>query len=87
MPYTQLKITLKENVDIANEILIAELSELEFESFEEREDGLDAYVQSALFDENATSQIIENFTFTHISAYEVNEIEDQNWNEEWKRTF
>lgn len=87
MPYTQLKVVFQDNIEIASEILIAELSELEYESFEENTDGISAYVSSELFDEAATKRILEDFSFTKIVESLITEIEDQNWNEEWEKNF
>lgn len=87
MPYIQVNIVFDDNVEVASEILIAELADLEFESFEQTEVGLSAYVQSEAFDEAATKTILENFDFSKITKCDIVEIEDQNWNEEWEKHF
>ena len=45
-------------VEIGTEILLAALSELPFESFEENEKGLSAYIQKKLWNENKRIIII-----------------------------
>jgi len=73
--------------DPGAEILMAELGEKAFESFEETETGLSAYVQKQFWDENILSDIqIFNSDEFKIS-YTVEEIEQVNWNEEWERNF
>lgn len=69
------------------DILIAELSELGFESFEETLTGLSAYIPTATIkDPNLDSiTILQNPEF--IISYESEEIEPINWNEEWERNF
>ena len=69
------------------EILIAELSELDFESFDETEDGVKAYILSALDKTDLLKDIylLQNPEFE--ISYSVNLIEPVNWNEEWEKNF
>jgi len=69
------------------EILMAELGETAFESFEETENGLSAYVQKQFWDENILNdiQILNSEEFK--INYTVEEIEQVNWNEEWEKNF
>ncbi|KOS05183.1 ribosomal protein L11 methyltransferase [Flavobacterium akiainvivens] len=71
----------------ATEILIAELGETAFESFEETETGLSAYVQKQFWTEDILSEIqILNSGEFKIS-FTKEEIEQVNWNEEWEKNF
>lgn len=69
------------------EILIAELGEKAFESFEETAIGVSAYVQQDLWTEDILEDIFilqsDQFTIT----YRKEEIEQVNWNEEWEKNF
>lgn len=69
------------------DILIAELSELGFESFVEQEKGLSAYVSFSAF--QATNlQALEVSQLQEVSInYEVKEIPAQNWNAVWESNF
>lgn len=69
------------------EILIAELGELPFESFEETEDGVHAYIQEHLVYENMLDEvyILKNDEFQ--IEYVTKAIEQVNWNEEWEKNF
>ena len=71
----------------AREILIAELGELEFESFVEQETGLLAYVPKKSFKENSLENlfILQNPDFK--ISWSSKEIVQQNWNVEWERNF
>ncbi len=73
--------------EIGSEILIAQLEETAFESFEETEEGVSAYVQKDVWSENILNEIEiltnENFKI----SYTTNEIEPVNWNEEWEKNF
>lgn len=69
------------------DILLAELSLLHFESFEETDSGLSAYVQEPFDDEEAVNSlgILKN---KNVSIhYQREEIETINWNEEWEKNF
>ena len=71
----------------ASEILIAELAQINFDSFVETAEGVEAYI---LFDEDNESAvkalpIMQNTDF-HIS-YVRTDIEPTNWNEEWEKNF
>ena len=69
------------------EILIAELGMLDFESFEETESGVKAYVQKKDWNEN----ILENLFILNSQEFQVSytykEIEQVNWNAEWEKNF
>lgn len=75
------------NAEMAREILVAELSGLNFESFVNTDDGLQAYVQEEDFDEQEVRAlyILESSDFA--IEMEVKTIEQQNWNAEWEKNF
>ncbi len=74
-----------------NEILIAQLSELDFESFVENENGLQAYVlKKDVSTQNYADYLADvgilqanNFSI----QFTIKEIEQVNWNEEWEKHF
>lgn len=69
------------------EILIAELGEKPFESFIETDNGVSAFIQKSLWQEDVLEgiEILENEQFT--ISHTVEEIEQVNWNEEWEKNF
>ena len=70
----------------SREICLAFLSQLEFESFEDSESGLKAYIPTDLFSEELIRKqaaLIPNVTIRFVA----NEIEKVNWNEEWEKNF
>jgi ribosomal protein L11 methyltransferase len=72
---------------IASEILIAELGEAGFESFAETEDGVVAYIQKKDCMENLLKDVqILQSNEVKIN-FEIKEIEQLNWNEEWEKNF
>jgi len=73
--------------DVQNEILMAFLSELEFESFEEKEDGVLAYVQEPLFNEDTIKELLKTNLPTMDIGYTFEKIGDKNWNEVWESNY
>ena len=71
----------------AVDILIAELAELGFDSFLETRDGLLAYVKKELWNpaDLRNVHILANEDFD--IDYEVSEIVQENWNEQWEKNF
>lgn len=80
MNYIQLSIS---PVSVAqSEILIAQLSEIGFDAFEEDENILHAFISQDFFDEKK----IHNFLSPNFS-YTKEIIVEKNWNEEWEKNF
>lgn len=71
----------------ATEILIAELGETAFESFVETDNGLSAYVQKDLWNEDILEDIYILKSGEFKIEYTFEEIEQVNWNEEWEKNF
>lgn len=70
-----------------NEILMAELIEVGFDSFTEEHEGILAYIPKDIFDEKELSNIaLMNNEEINIS-YTYREMPNINWNEEWEKNF
>lgn len=71
----------------AIEILIAELGSVGFESFTENENGVTAYIQK----KDWHGDILEDIQLLQSEEVEINydieEIEQVNWNSEWEKNF
>jgi ribosomal protein L11 methyltransferase len=66
------------------EILISDLADLGFESFVEQENGLQAYIQKDLFQE----EWIKSLDYPEAEiTFEWKLIEEENWNESWENSF
>ena len=70
-----------------NEILIAELGEKPFESFEEHEYGVSAYIQEPLHYEGIVDDIFLLNSKEFEVTFTVEKIEQVNWNEEWEKHY
>ncbi len=81
MNYTEIDITTT-NVEL-KDLLIAELSEIGYEGFEETDLGLKAFLPEDNF-EDATLEIL---AAKHNIEYTITSIPHQNWNELWESNF
>ena len=73
--------------ELGSEILVAELGELPFDSFEETENGVSAYILKELWNENILDDIYILTNNEFKISYTFEEIETVNWNEEWEKNF
>ena len=71
----------------ASEIFIAALAELGFESFEETETGLRAYVRESDWDPEAFAALPYLDSPTWQVSYTVEALETQNWNAVWEASY
>ncbi|MBE2274355.1 MAG: 50S ribosomal protein L11 methyltransferase [Flavobacteriales bacterium] len=70
-----------------NEILMAELIEIGFDSFTEEHEGILGYIQKDLFNENQLKEI-NLFKNDEVKiSYKYQEMPNINWNEEWEKNF
>ena len=86
MTYLEFQFTI-DQVQPASDILVAELSELGFESFVEHETGLTAYIAESDFDKNnlGTIHILGSTEFKINWTSKL--VKQQNWNAEWEKSF
>ncbi|WP_462254037.1 50S ribosomal protein L11 methyltransferase [Ekhidna sp.] len=67
-----------------SDLLIAELFEIGFDSFQEFDDGFEGSCDQSQFDSDAVDSIIKNYPDI---SFVVKEQEKINWNEEWEKNY
>lgn len=87
MEYFELNFTINSNEDFHKDLLINELSEIGFDTFEDVENGFNAYIPSNELNENALENAIETFKDMFSFTYSQQKIAHQNWNEIWESNF
>lgn len=81
-------IEIKVHCDLPfRDILIAEMGELEFDSFVETEVGFDAYIPDLNFSHPGLQQLFNNYRKQTRIWYELNKIAKENWNAEWENNY
>lgn len=86
MNYIEYDFTVSPT-EIGAEILMAELAEVGFDSFEDTPTGIKAYIPKDSWNEQILQDIylLSNPEFT--ISYQITEIEQVNWNKEWEKNF
>ena len=70
-----------------NDLVIASLSEFAFDSFQETESGVEAYVPTQFDTEELQNALLE-LTLEDVTIhFSKKEMEDINWNAEWESQF
>ena len=82
--FLEVKLTLE---SMYFDFLIAELSEINYDSFQEEESTLSAYIEIENFDEAQLQEVIATYKDVFTTSYELIELENKNWNEEWEKNF
>jgi ribosomal protein L11 methyltransferase len=70
-----------------SDVLIAQLSEIGFESFVENSAGFSAYIAESNFDKTQLDLALSAYTEAFSFKYETKNIPQQNWNKEWESNF
>lgn len=84
MYYTQLSIICPPDF---SDILIAELSEAGFDTFQENTDGFDAYAEGDNFSAEVVNDVKEKYSSLSPLTFSFQKIEKKNWNEEWEKNY
>lgn len=86
MSYIEL-IVIVEPKEQGTDILIAELSEIGFESFVDADNGFSAYIKEEQYFENEVKSMFSNYSDLLKISYDSKIIQQQNWNKEWESNF
>jgi ribosomal protein L11 methyltransferase len=81
MSFITIRVHCKEEL---NDLLIAELFELSFDSFQEFEDGFEGSCPKDDFSEEQLKEVLESYPFV---SFEIKEQDKINWNEEWEKNY
>ena len=82
MDYKEIDFTIEPLLPY-KEILIAQLAEIGFDSFVDKEDGLLAYAPISEWSEVRFDFVIQGIAQGNTVTYTEKIIEQQNWNAEW----
>jgi len=79
-----LKITIPCYSDLI-ELLIAELDIINYDSFQEKDNTLEAFIKKEHYDEKSLIAILEKYGIS--MKINVKKLENINWNEKWEKNF
>lgn len=88
MNYYELTVQLAD-FDRWNDILVAYLADLDYESFQEEAPTVKAYIQEASYNGEALQKLLNDLQAEQdvVSSFAVNFIPQQNWNAQWEAQF
>jgi len=86
MDYIEVGFSFNPN-EANTELLIAELSLIDYEGFEELETGLKAFIPVDSFHENLLKDLKERFPELLQNPWETKLIKERNWNAEWESSY
>lgn len=79
-----LKISIKCSPEL-QDILIAELGLIKYDSFQELDEGIEAFIEEQLFKEDELKKVLSKYSIDLNFQKELQQ--DINWNEEWEKNF
>ncbi|WP_312136335.1 50S ribosomal protein L11 methyltransferase [Sphingobacterium sp.] len=87
MKYSAVTFTSSSIEDWQKDLLISELAEIGFDTFEDIDGGFEAYIPSANLDIQALESVLLSEVDGFDLDYQVKEIEEKNWNQLWESNF
>lgn len=86
MNYIELSISV-EPKDLGTDLLIAQLSDLGFESFVDSDTGFSAFIQEEHYAEDQVNKLFLEYSELLQISKSSKVIPQQNWNKEWESSF
>lgn len=86
MNYIELNVSVLPKEE-GSDVLIAELADLNFESFVETPAGFSAYISEDEYEPNAVQALFEQFKQNFEISFSEKTIPQENWNANWESSF
>jgi ribosomal protein L11 methyltransferase len=87
MEYKKVAFNFSSIQEYQQDLLIGALGDIGFDTFEDTENGFDAYIIDDQFNETSLNEVLMGFGDELQYTFEVSSIEPENWNEEWEKNF
>ncbi|MGY3211115.1 50S ribosomal protein L11 methyltransferase [Mucilaginibacter sp. HD30] len=87
MNYYEISFTVEDDEGFRRDLLIHALGEIGFDTFEENEEGFNAYIPADTFNEEMLTATLNPFFEQFPFSHKDNLIEQKNWNEVWESNF
>ena len=87
MNYYEISFTVEDEEGYRRDLLINALAEIGFDTFEENEEGFNAYIPADTFNEEMLTATLNPFFEQFPFSHKDNLIEQKNWNEVWESNF
>ena len=87
MQYIKAIFTFENIEDYQQDLLISDLAELGFDTFEDSEKGFTAFVVKDNFSEQSLMVLLNQYAEDFTASYTLEDVADENWNAEWEKNF
>lgn len=87
MSYQEVVFIQNEGAEAYRDIVIAELADLGFDTFEETEQGFRGYIPTSLYNETAILNLLANYKEETKFSFSSSVIKHENWNTLWESNF
>jgi ribosomal protein L11 methyltransferase len=87
MQYIQVTFTFETIVEFQRDLLINDLAEIGFNTFEDTSNGFSAFIDEASYQQSTLAAVVQSYKEELDFSFEVTEIEGENWNEQWEKNF
>ncbi|MDF2479483.1 MAG: ribosomal protein methyltransferase [Sphingobacterium sp.] len=87
MKYIEVIFQMLSGEEWQKDLLVSDLADIGFDTFEDTESGFAAYIPAANLDLQALETLMLNLDEGLEVDYNVQEIENQNWNKLWESNF
>lgn len=87
MNYKELVFTVLGDEGYQKDILIAALGEIDYDTFEETDEGFKAYISELAYNEEVLKITLENYKESINFSFLTNNVEQENWNQVWESNF
>ena len=87
MQYIKAIFRFESIEDYQQDLLISDLADLGFDTFEDSENGFTAFVIATNFNEQELKDLLVGYANDFSVAYTLENVADENWNAEWEKNF
>lgn len=87
MKYTAVNFVSTDIQDWQKDLLIAELADIGFDTFEDTENGFSGYIPSSNLDLQALETLLLAEVMDYQLDYQIKEVKEENWNALWESNF
>jgi len=86
MQYIQVTFTFEKIADYQQDLLVNDLAEIGYNTFEDTEKGFAAFIEFQEYSQANLTELLQQYQYI-VYTYTVTEIAGENWNEEWEKNF
>lgn len=87
MSYQEVVFTQTGGAEAYRDVVIAELADVGFDTFEETEQGFRGYIPTTLYNETAILNLLANYKEETQFSFSAKAIKHENWNTLWESNF